>query len=368
MKDALKEHLALIFLCLFYMIGRDILSAYIAEQHPEFDYYTLSTILLYILQFYFAACVGIIAFLLIYLIVYSVKNYRAKPFWRRFATTFKNQFLTKQQWCGFIIIFLLIPLFFAFIAMYKQLIPFVNPFCWDKTFMQWDYILHFNHHPWELLQPLIGYPVITTFLARIYGLWFFVLAAVIIWQAITKERYYRMQFLLTFMVSWIILGTIMAYYFSSAGPCFYNTYVSATDNPYLPLMVYLYHAAPPWVIELQNTLLTYLQSNTLIFGGGVSAMPSMHLSMAALCFLICSKHNRWLGLCTFLYMIAILIASVHLAWHYAIDGYVAIIGTILIWYCVGLVLRFVPNTLNSIHTLQIADANYQNIKTDDNDL
>jgi hypothetical protein len=337
---ALKEHLPLLIICLLYMLGIDILSTYISELHPEFDYYTLSTILLYNLQFYFAGGICVAAFLLLYLIGYFVRNHRVKPFWRQFAISFKNRFLTARQIYGSIIIFLLIPLFFAFIAMYKQLIPFVKPYCWDNTFMQWDYVLHFHHNPWQLLQPILGHPLITAFLGKAYGAWFFVLVGIIIWQGNTAERFYRMQFFLTFMLAWLILGTWGAYYFSSAGPCYYNIYSPASVNPYDPLMLYLSHNAPAWVIDLQGSLLEHLQSNTLVFGGGVSAMPSMHVAMATLCLLICSKYNRWLALAAGVFLILVLIGSIHLAWHYAVDGYVAIILTSLIWYYTGKVLRY----------------------------
>jgi hypothetical protein len=35
----------------------------------------------------------------------------------------------------------------------------------------------------------------------------------------------------------------------------------------------------------------------------------------------------------------ILVGSVHLGWHYAIDGYAAIIGTWAIWWIVGRLLE-----------------------------
>jgi hypothetical protein len=340
LKEALIKHLPLFLICLFYMIGNDILTIYITQQYPDFDFYPLTHILIYIIQFYYAAGVFLIIFFVLYFIAYSIKNYRIKPFWRSLAINFKNKYLTAQQVYGSILIFLLMPLFFAFVAMYKRLIPFVHPFAWDQTFEHWDYVLHFNHLPWQLLQPILGHPAITEFLCDIYGLWFTVLAAIIIWQANTKEYFYRMQFFLTFLLSWIILGTGMAFYFSSAGPCYFHFYCPDIPDPYIPLMSYLYQAASPWVIDIQYSLLTHLETNTLVLGGGVSAMPSMHLAMATLCFLICSKHNKWLAILTFIFLILVLIASIHLAWHYAVDGYFAIIFTSLIWYCTGKVLRY----------------------------
>jgi hypothetical protein len=35
----------------------------------------------------------------------------------------------------------------------------------------------------------------------------------------------------------------------------------------------------------------------------------------------------------------ILVGSVHLGWHYAIDGYAAIVGTLVIWCGVGKMIR-----------------------------
>ena len=54
------------------------------------------------------------------------------------------------------------------------------------------------------------------------------------------------------------------------------------------------------------------------------------------------------GLFTFI----ILIGSVHLAWHYAIDGYFSIIITAIIWYIVGYFLnrnqRIIANTKETL--------------------
>ena len=43
------------------------------------------------------------------------------------------------------------------------------------------------------------------------------------------------------------------------------------------------------------------------------------------------------------FCILIMIGSVHLGWHYAIDGYVSVLAVIAIWKAVGWALRFHPS-------------------------
>jgi TRAP-type C4-dicarboxylate transport system permease small subunit len=74
---------------------------------------------------------------------------------------------------------------------------------------------------------------------------------------------------------------------------------------------------------------------TVGLGGGVSAMPSMHVSMAFLFVLLGWRVNRLLGIGALVFCTAIEVASVHLGWHYAIDGYASVALTGLIWWAVG---------------------------------
>jgi hypothetical protein len=46
-----------------------------------------------------------------------------------------------------------------------------------------------------------------------------------------------------------------------------------------------------------------------------------------------------LGTVFTVFALVILIGSVHLAWHYAVDGYVAAIAVYCLWVVVGAVLR-----------------------------
>jgi hypothetical protein len=73
-------------------------------------------------------------------------------------------------------------------------------------------------------------------------------------------------------------------------------------------------------------------------GTGISAMPSLHVAIVTLCA-ISSWYLSWrVGLAMTFYAVVILAGSVHLGWHYAVDGYASIIGVAVIWYAVGKVL------------------------------
>jgi hypothetical protein len=73
--------------------------------------------------------------------------------------------------------------------------------------------------------------------------------------------------------------------------------------------------------------------------GGISAMPSMHIAMVTVIALLGWAHSRLLGTVFTVFALVILIGSVHLAWHYAVDGYVAAIAVYCLWVVVGAVLR-----------------------------
>jgi membrane-associated phospholipid phosphatase len=60
----------------------------------------------------------------------------------------------------------------------------------------------------------------------------------------------------------------------------------------------------------------------LDFASGISAMPSMHVAMATLFAIAGFRRSRLLGGIFTVYALTIWVASVHLGWHYALDGVV----------------------------------------------
>ena len=221
-------------------------------------------------------------------------------------------------------------------SQFKLAIPWVNPFCWDATFCRWDQALHGGRHPWEWIQPLVGQPAITCAINFGYHLWFFVMIVILYWQAWSSHQQLRMQFFVAFILTWGILGNVAATWFSSAGPCYYSQVTGINDGSYAPLVNYLHQVDDAgyrvWALDVQKTLWDSYQSRSGEFGKGISAMPSLHVATSVLFALLGWRTHRVLGIVLTLFAVLIQVGSVHLAWHYAIDGYFAVLATLVIWW------------------------------------
>ena len=236
---------------------------------------------------------------------------------------------------GVIVACTLMAILMSTFMAYKRAIPLFNPFAWDPAFMRLDRAVHFGRDPWILLQPLFGnVPGIWT-IDKIYILWLRSIPLVLAWQFWSANRELRKQFLLSFAVSSILVGTVLATIFSSGGPCFYEKLVGPPD-PFAPLMAFLNQideSVPVAALHVQELLWDGYQGHHRFYG--ISAMPSMHVALPTLYVLAGFRTRRWLGWALLAYLIAILIGSVHLAWHYAIDGYVSIVVVLAVWAAVG---------------------------------
>lgn len=240
---------------------------------------------------------------------------------------------------------LMLPLFSSVFTSFKVSIPVLAPFSWDPALAHFDQVLHGGVHPWELLQPLLGHPLVTSAISYLYNLWQGLLL-VVYWQMFRLgERALRMRFLLAFVLAWVVLGSGGAYFFSSAGPCYYGAVVDGA-NPYADQMSYLLAAHEDyrnWAIIAQDYLWRLYVNGNAHLGGGISAMPSLHLSVAVLVFLLARAYGRRMAWLAGAYVIVTLVGSVHLGWHYAVDGYVGIAGGLVAWIVAGwLVRRVVP--------------------------
>jgi hypothetical protein len=230
----------------------------------------------------------------------------------------------------------LVPLAISFFVL-KDEIPALHPFSWDRTFMEWGKWLSFGDMPWRVLHPIVGYPFITAALNIVYEAWFPVMFACFAWQAFaTRSSAVRTQYLLAFSFCWFLAGNVLATVFSSAGPCFYG-YLVPGPNPYAEQMAYLRHASlhwPVWSVGIQDSLWSaYKTGHGQI--SGISAMPSMHVTIAVLMALLGWRINRRSGIFFTAFAVLIFVGSIALAWHYAVDGLAGLLLATTFWIVAG---------------------------------
>jgi hypothetical protein len=203
--------------------------------------------------------------------------------------------------------------------------------------MQFDRQLHGGHDPWQWLQPVLGYAPITFIIANVYILWFFVMVGAWVYVAFRPTfDVLRLQFFISLMIAWLFGGTLLAVIFSSAGPVYYAL-IGLDLDPYAPLLDYL-HATdstlPILALDAQELLWDGYTGQVEPFMG-ISAFPSMHNAMATLIALMCWRLHRTAGIWLTVFAGLILLGSVHLAWHYAVDSYAGILIAIVSWWISG---------------------------------
>ncbi|MFD1877834.1 phosphatase PAP2 family protein [Vibrio chagasii] len=174
----------------------------------------------------------------------------------------------------------------------KPLIPYFNHYAFDLDFYYLDKWLHFGFSPWEVTHYLFP-------------------------------------------------GAL-----SSAGPAFFHHFESL--DAYAQLMQRLESQSeylseqgllPLWMLSTQDMLWENYIDGVIIKGSGISAMPSLHVTIAVLMAMTAYKLNKKLGYVAWVYTFIIQIDSVHLAWHYAVDGYVGALCVVILWHLIGYLLK-----------------------------
>ena len=238
---------------------------------------------------------------------------------------------------------LLLNICFANYTYIKEIIPELQPFQFDEAFYRWDQWLHGGVDPWQLTHAVFANQYASLFLNVLYHLWFFFLwGSFLYFVCVCRQQRLRLQFLLSLLVCWFVLGNLLAIALSSAGPCFIQL-LEPANSSYQPLMALLEQQNLAlksaqffelWALNVQDLLWQAHTHRGTQLGSGISAMPSMHVASAVLFALGAYQVNKRLGWVMWGYAALIQVGSVHLAWHYAVDGYVAAAATLLIWFSV----------------------------------
>ncbi len=235
-------------------------------------------------------------------------------------------------------LYLALAAFMGAFTTLKTVLPCLNGFWADPWLARIDCAVHFGQQPWRWIQPLLGFPLVTRLIEIVYGpVWIGCITLVLLYLCmIRRDPEHRRRFLIGFILTWIINGIVLAGIFMSGGPAFYGR-ITHDDGPFGDLVRYLDFDADTALSAAwtQRELWQAYRAASSGVGAGISAFPSLHVSMILLCCLGMWKIGRPVAYALVAVAAVIVVGSVHLGWHYAVGNYVVFVLMGAIWWASG---------------------------------
>ena len=217
---------------------------------------------------------------------------------------------------------LIFPLFLASFTATKTAIPFLVGYSWDPFWARADRLI-FGDDAWRIAHHLLGSAAtrpLEWFYVVVWGIGLIFVMALVPLNASAR---FTGRFYTAMMLTWFVAGFLLAYVFSSAGPVFAHLVSADRSVQFADMRAVLGATLKPhgpiWTTQLY--LPSELHSHEAAKGGGISAMPSMHLGAVAI-YVIGAWRTRWLLPAVLMWLI-IFVASGFFGYHYWVDGLAA---------------------------------------------
>lgn len=267
-----------------------------------------------------------ISIALLYLVIYAallaLKIRRLNEDKFLFGKTWRHEiserFFTYDKLWDLIKIVILLKITLLIFCNLKQAIPLINPKLFDIELLAIDRVIHFGVNPNTFLVKLLGEDFIAALFDRLYIFWYIIKPLVLVYFAIIANKNSQIRFFTSYFSMWII-GGLSALIIPSLGPIYTHPEWFTSLNI-------------PFARNLQNMLWRHYEMviNTpdkyrVFIYEGIAAFPSLHVGIVAIFAFYLCEVNKKVGIALFVYLGIIQLGSVLLGWHYAVDGYFAII-------------------------------------------
>ena len=226
------------------------------------------------------------------------------------------------------------PLFFAAFTAAKTAIAPLAHFSWDGALTLADATM-FGMDPWRITHGLIG-PAGSLFLEFLYTMvWGVALGFIPVLVALFATRRFTGRFFLALNLSWLIGGIGIASAMPAAGPVFAHLFEPGLAHHFDALSRLLAQQLAPDgpILHTQAYLAAMIGKPIAEEGGGISAMPSMHMATAML-YVLAARGTRWRAP-AIVFAVLTAIGSVHFGYHYVMDAVVAVGLTWGCWKAAG---------------------------------
>lgn len=209
----------------------------------------------------------------------------------------------------------------------KNSMPKVINFWADPYIAMIDRIMHLGVDPWVIVHNLGG-GLPSGIVEAIYlKLWILVAAGFpILVGTFDKNAVRCKSYLSIYLVSWVVIGNVFALIFLSVGPIYYDALLGGDTFAGLNDTFVQIGVADSFLGRIQSMLWFQYENGLSTLGSGISAFPSVHVSVAAVvaCYLYDTFRRPLVTMLGVTYLCVILYLSVWVGWHYAVDGYVSI--------------------------------------------
>ncbi|HEX3423883.1 MAG TPA: phosphatase PAP2 family protein [Sphingomicrobium sp.] len=214
---------------------------------------------------------------------------------------------------------LLVSLEIGVLTWTKIMLPIAVPFWADPFLADFDHGI-FHAEPWRIAHDLFGWadPLVD----RAYITWAPIKFGTLIVVLAMPESAVKARALVAYFAM-MAMATMGQYLLSSGGPVFYAQLGFGDRFASLPI--------EQWVESTTQYLWRNYERAGGDIGGGISAMPSLHVAVALWVALVTRSYWPRLAVAGFFYFALIVVGSVLLGWHYAVDGIVGVAITLVAW-------------------------------------